>query len=71
MVNNSLDNAGDIRGAGLILGLGRWPVGGNGNPLQYYCLENPWTGEPDRLQSIGSQRVGPDFRDLASSASIS
>ena len=22
-------------------GLGRFPVGGNGNPLQYSCLENP------------------------------
>ena len=26
---------------GLILGLGRSPGGGHGNPLQYYCLENP------------------------------
>ena len=25
----------------LILGLGRSPGGGNGNPLQYSCLENP------------------------------
>ena len=27
--------------AGLILGLGRSPGEGNGNPLQYSCLENP------------------------------
>ena len=26
---------------GSILGLGRSPGGGNGNPLQYSCLENP------------------------------
>ena len=26
---------------------------GNGNPLQYSCLENPWTEEPGRLQSWG------------------
>ena len=26
---------------GLILGLGRSPGGGHGNPLQYSCLENP------------------------------
>ena len=26
---------------GLILGLGRSLGGGNGNPLQYSCLENP------------------------------
>ena len=26
---------------GSIPGLGRTPVGGHGNPLQYSCLENP------------------------------
>ena len=31
-------NAGD---QGLILGLGRSPGEGNGNPLQYSCLGNP------------------------------
>ena len=31
-------NAGDL---GLILGSGRSPREGNGNPLQYSCLENP------------------------------
>ena len=31
-------NVGDL---GSILGLGRSPVGGDGNPLQYSCLENP------------------------------
>ena len=34
---------------------------GNGTPLQYSCLENPWAEEPGRLQSTGSQRVGHDF----------
>ena len=29
-----------------------------GNPLQYFCLENSWTEEPDGLQSVGLQRVG-------------
>ena len=33
-------NAGDTRDSGLIPGLERSPGGGNGNPLQYYCLEN-------------------------------
>ena len=27
---------------------------GNGTPLQYFCLENPWTEEPGRLQTVGS-----------------
>ena len=40
-VKNSPANAGDIRGVGLIPVLGRSPGGGNGNPLQYPCLENP------------------------------
>jgi len=34
-------NAGDIRDTGLISGSGRSPGGGNGNPLQYFCLGNP------------------------------
>ena len=40
-VKNPSANAGDIRGMGLIPGSGRSPGGGNGNPLQYSCLENP------------------------------
>ena len=34
---------------------------GNGTPLQYSCLENPWTEEPGRLQSMGSLRVRHDW----------
>ena len=33
--------------------MGRSPGGGHGNPLQHSCLENPWTEEPGRLQSLG------------------
>ena len=33
---------------------------GNGTPLQYSCLENPWTEETGRLQSMGSLGVGHD-----------
>ena len=32
---------GDAKDVGLIPGLGRYPGGGHGNPLQYSCLENP------------------------------
>ena len=35
-------NAGDL---GSIPGLGRSPGEGNGNPLQYSCLENPMDRE--------------------------
>ena len=33
--------AGDIRDVGFIPGSGRSPGGGQGNRLQYSCLENP------------------------------
>ena len=38
----SASNAGDL---GSIPGLGRAPGEGNGNPLLYYCLENPMDGK--------------------------
>ena len=47
-------NAGDL---GSIPGSGRSPGEGNGNPLQYSCLENPWTEEPGGLQSTGLQEL--------------
>ena len=40
-VKASACNVGDL---GLILGSGRSPGEGNGNPLQYSCLENPMDG---------------------------
>ena len=44
-VKNPPVNVGNVRDAGLIPGLGRSPGEGNGNPLQYSCLEIPWTGD--------------------------
>ena len=41
MVKNPPATSGDVRDVGSILGLGRFPGGGNGNPLQYSCPENP------------------------------
>ena len=38
---------------------------GNGNALQWSCLENPRDGEPDRLPSLESHRVRHDWSDLA------
>ena len=40
VVKNTPANAGDIRDVGWIPGSGRSPGEGNGNPLQYSCLEN-------------------------------
>ena len=41
VVKNPPANAGDKREVGSIPGSGRSPEVGNGNPLQYSCLENP------------------------------
>ena len=41
VVKNSPANAGDTRDVGSIPGSGRSPREGNGNPLQYSCVENP------------------------------
>ena len=41
VVKNLPANAGDAGDMDSIPGLGRSPAGGNGNPLQYSCLENP------------------------------
>ena len=40
MVKNPPANARDAGDAGLIPGSGRSPGEGNGNPVQYSCLEN-------------------------------
>ena len=41
VVKNPHASTGGIRDVGLIPGSGRSPGGGNGNPLQYSCLEDP------------------------------
>ena len=48
-------NAGDL---GSVPGSGSSPGKGNGNPLQYSCLENSMDIGAWWLQFIGSQRVG-------------
>ena len=43
---------------------GRSPGGGNGNPLQYSCLDKPMTEElVGYIQFMGSQRVEHDWGD--------
>ena len=44
MVKKLPANSGDARQMGLIPGLGRSPLEGTGNPLQYSCLGNPMDG---------------------------
>ena len=44
MFNTTVASAGDPRDTGSIPGLGRYPRVGNGNPLQYSCLDNSTDG---------------------------
>ena len=41
MIRNLPANAGAAGDTGSIPMLGKSPGGGNGNPLHYFCLENP------------------------------
>ena len=50
---------------GSIPGSGRFPGGGNGNPLQYSCLENPMDRRAWWAIVHRSQRVGYNWSDLA------
>ena len=55
MVKNPPADAGDARDTGSIPGSGRTPGGGNGNPLQYSCLQNSMGRGGWWLQAAGSQ----------------
>ena len=55
-------NAGDL---GSIPGLEDPLEEGMATHSSIFAWRIPWTGEPDGLQSIGSQRVGHDRSDLA------
>ena len=55
VVKNPPADAGDARDAGVIPGSRRSPGVGNGNSLQYSCLEawkNPWIEESCKLPTV-------------------
>ena len=56
-IKASARNAGEL---GSIPGLGRSPGEGNGNPLQYSCLENPMDGGAWWATVHGVAKVGHD-----------
>ena len=60
VVKNLPANAGDTGDKGSVSELGRAPEGGNGNLLQYSCLENPMETRACGLQSMGSQKSQHD-----------
>ena len=57
VVKNIPANTGDPRDAGSILGSGRSPGVGNGNPLQYSCLENYMDREARQVTVFRKPRV--------------
>ena len=58
MVKNPTANAGDLRDAGSIPGSQRFPEEEMATHFSILAWRIPWTEEPGRLQSIGSQKVG-------------
>ena len=58
--SDSKESACIVGDLGSIPGSGRSPGEGNGNPLQYSCLENPMDGGAWWATVHGSQRVGHD-----------
>jgi len=58
VVKNLHSNPGDLRDMGSIPGSGRFPGEGHGNTHSSILAGKiPWTEEPGRLQSIGSQEL--------------
>ena len=64
MLKNLPANAGDTGDMDSIPGLGRPSMGGNGNPLQYSCLGNPWTEEPGGVGCGGYSPWGCKESDM-------
>ena len=56
VVKSLLTNAGDVRDMDSV-SRGRSPGVGNGNPLQYSCLEIPGTEKTGDIQFMGWSRV--------------
>ena len=62
MVKNPPASSGDAGDTSTISGLGRSPEGGNGNPVQYSCLENSmdrgaWWATAHRVIKVGHDLV--------------
>ena len=55
VVTNLPDDAGDAKNAGSFPGSGRSPGVGNGNPLQYSCLENSVDRGAWQARSMGGK----------------
>ena len=65
MVKNPPANAGDVRDTGSKPGLGRSPGEDTATHSSTLAWRILWTEEPGEIQSIGLQRVGHDWSNLA------
>ena len=58
--SDNKESSRNVEDLGLIPGLGRSPGEGNGNTLQYSCLENSMDRGAWQAAAQGSQRVSHD-----------
>ena len=58
--SDSKESACNLGDSGLIPGSGRSPREGNGNPLQYSCLENNLDRGAWQAKTMGLQRIRYD-----------
>ena len=70
-VKNLPANTGDRRDTGSIPGLGRFPGGGHGNPVQYSCLGNLMDRGAWRARVHGVAQSQTRLKQLSSSSSSS
>ena len=71
MVKNPSASVGDPRDTSWIPGSGRFPEGGNGNPFQYSCLENPMGGTAWSATVCGVAKSWIRLNDLSFFLSLS
>ena len=69
VVKNPVADAGDIRDVGLKSRSERSPGGGHGNPLQYFCLENPmdtgaWQATVYRISELDRAESEEELKSL-------
>ena len=69
-VKNAPASAGDMRHLGSILGREDPLEEGMATHSSILAWRIPWTEEPAGLQSIGSQRIGHDWSDLANTHEV-
>ena len=65
VVKNLPANAGDKRDTGSVPEWGRSPGGGNGDPLQYSCLDNPMDGGAWRATVHGVAKSQTQLKRLS------